>query len=103
MDLGRGAAWYGDSVMTRSASLATPRLERLPASLPLDGGISVELVDGFPVLRASAAVQARVEALLERPREGLITDAEREELDGYEALDDHLGLVNRLVRDYRAA
>jgi hypothetical protein len=88
--------------MSRPASLTAARLERLPSSLPIEGGVSVELIDGVPVLRASAAVQARVEALLDRTREGLITDAEREELDGYEALDDHLGLVNRLARDHRA-
>lgn len=85
--------------MSRTASVIVPDSERLPASIPADGGVSVELVDGVPVFRASASVQARVEALLDRQREGLLSDAERDELDGYEILDDHLALVNRLARD----
>lgn len=61
----------------------------------------IELEDGVPVFRASTAVQQRIEALLERNRDGALSDAEREELDCYEALDDHFSLLNRLVRNQR--
>ena len=33
-----------------------PTLRHLPASLPLDGAVRLELQDGVPVLRASTAV-----------------------------------------------
>ena len=75
------------------------RFDRLPASFPSDGAVHVELVEGVPVLRASAAVQQRVEHLLERSRAGGLSDADREELDCYEALDDHFSLLNRLTRN----
>jgi hypothetical protein len=75
------------------------RFDRLPASFPTDGAVHVELVDGVPVLRASNAVQQRVEHLLDLQREGALSDADREELDCYEALDDHFSLLNRLTRN----
>ncbi len=84
--------------MSRTASVIVPNSERLQAGFPTDGGVSMELVDGVPVLRASAAVQARIEALLDRQRDGSLSDAERDELEAYEILDDHLALVNRLAR-----
>lgn len=59
----------------------------------------IDLEDGVPVFRASAAVQARIEALIDREREGELTADERDELDGYEALDDHFSLLNRLARN----
>ncbi len=46
------------------------RLERLPPSFPTEGAVRIELDDGFPVFRASARVQERVEALVDRQREG---------------------------------
>lgn len=80
---------------------AFARLARLPSSLPAEGAVRIELEDGFPVFRASSYVQARVEALIDRQREGVLTETEAEELDLYEALDDHFSLINRLARNQR--
>ena len=59
----------------------------------------IDLEDGVPVFRASAAVPARIEALIDREREGVRSADERDELDGYEALDDHFSQLNRLARN----
>ena len=45
------------------------------------------------------AVRDRIDMLLDRQREGALTQDDREELDCYEALDDHFSLLNRLVRN----
>lgn len=78
-----------------------PRLEHLPSTVPTEGAVRVELEDGVPVVRASSSVQARVESLLDAQRDRALTDAEREELDGYEALGDQFSLLNRLARNLR--
>ncbi len=85
--------------MSRPIQHPVPRIDRLPASFPAEGAVLVELVDGAPMFRASTAVQQRVEHLLDLQREGALTDADREELDCYEALDDHFSLLNRLTRN----
>lgn len=77
------------------------RLDRLPPTLPVDGAVHIDVVDGVPVFRASPEVEGRIEALLAMMRAGTLSDAEREELDAYEALDDHLSLLNRLARNHQ--
>ncbi len=42
----------------------------LPESLPWEGGISLELQEGFPILRASPAVQYEIEELLHKQTRG---------------------------------
>ena len=76
-----------------------PMLRHLPASLPLEGAVRLELQDGVPVLRASTAVQRRITTLLRRQKRGTLSPAETTELDQYEELDDYLSLLNRLVRN----
>jgi hypothetical protein len=85
--------------MSHPSHAPTPRFDRLPASFPAEGAVHVELVDGVPMFRASAAVQRRIEHLLDLQRDAALTDADREELDCYEALDDHFSLLNRLTRN----
>jgi predicted patatin/cPLA2 family phospholipase len=75
------------------------KLERLPNSLPLDGAINIELVDSIPIFRASGKVKKRIEILVTKQKDSLITDEEEQELDEYEELDDYLSLVNRLIRN----
>jgi hypothetical protein len=75
-----------------------PPLSTLPATLPLDGAIRLELEAGVPIFRASTIVQARIATLLEQQQEGL-TAAEIAELDRYEEFDDYLSFVNRLLRN----
>jgi len=75
------------------------KLSHLPNSLPLDGAIRIELVEGVPIFRASSLVQSRIEALLTKQKELTFTSEEEKELDEYEELDDYLSLVNRTIRN----
>lgn len=75
------------------------KLSHLPNSLPLDGAVRIELVEGVPIFRASNLVQGRIEELLIKQKESELTSEEVTELDKYEELDDYLSLVNRIVRN----
>ena len=85
--------------MTMAQGFVFPHLQKLPDSMPRDGAISFKLEEGVPVFRASTAVQARVELLLEKQLESGLTGAELDELDQYEIIDDYLSYLNRLVRN----
>ena len=54
---------------------------------------------GAPVFRASTAVQERIEFLLHKNKTTGLAASENEELDNYEAIDDYLSYLNRIVRD----
>ncbi len=75
------------------------KLSHLPKSLPLDGAIRIELVEGVPIFRASNLVQGRIETLLTKQKIASLTLEDEKELDDYEELDDYLSLVNRVVRN----
>lgn len=75
------------------------KLSHLASSLPLDGAVRIELVEGVQIFRASSLVQGRIEALLTKQKESALTSEEERELDEYEELDDYLSLVNRTVRN----
>lgn len=36
-----------------------PKLNNLPASLPIEGAVRIELAEGIPIFRASGVVQGR--------------------------------------------
>jgi hypothetical protein len=76
-----------------------PRLRSLPATLPLEGAVRIELEEGVPVFRASSSTRTRIEELLLRQQEARLTTEDEEELDRYEEIDDYLSFVNRLVRN----
>jgi uncharacterized protein YnzC (UPF0291/DUF896 family) len=76
-----------------------PKLRSFPPSLPLEGAVRIELVEGVPIFRASRIVQIRIEALLAKQQDDTLTPEEEEELDCYEEIDDYLSLVNRTVRN----
>jgi len=76
-----------------------PRLRGLPASLPVEGAIRIELQEGIPILRASFSVQDRVETLLRKQQDSKLSREEEEEFDRYEEIDDYLSFLNRLVRN----
>ncbi len=78
---------------------ALPQLQQLPPSLNMEGAISIELVEGFPVLRAAAAVQDRVQVLLHKQQDSQLSIDEEQELDQYEFIDDYVILLNRTVRN----
>jgi hypothetical protein len=76
-----------------------PKLPSFPASLPVDGAISIELVEGVPIFRASRIVQTRIEVLLAKQQDCNLSPEEVTELDCYEEIDDYLSFVNRTVRN----
>lgn len=84
--------------MTITAISPIPELLTLPATLPLDDAVRLELVDGVPIFRATATVQNRIELLLDKQKEDVLTQTEVQELDLYEEVDDYLSFVNRVVR-----
>ncbi|XWK86060.1 MAG: hypothetical protein U7127_17765 [Phormidium sp.] len=75
------------------------KLHSLPNSLPIEGAVRIELVEGVPILRASSIVQNRIETLLAKQKDSPLTSEEEKELDNYEELDDYFSLVNRTVRN----
>lgn len=79
--------------------ISLPTLENLPANLPLEGAIRIELQEGIPIFRASLSVQKRIEILLEKQQNTQLTNEEEKELDIYEEIDDYLSFINRLVRN----
>lgn len=78
-----------------------PTLDHLPNALPLEGAVRIELQEGTPIFQASTLVQARIEELLGRQLEGVLTPEEVVELDQYEEIDDYLSFLNRVVRNLR--
>ncbi len=88
-----------DTVMEVAMVRPLPRLRSLPATLPLEGAVRIELEEGVPVFRASSLIQARVEELLLKQHQAQLSAEEEEELDRYEEVDDYLSFVNRLIRN----
>lgn len=76
-----------------------PNLEALARALPMEDAVRIELREGVPVFRATPRIQDRVEELLEKQAEAALSDEDETELDRYEALDEFLSLVNRIVRN----
>ncbi|MEA5577566.1 hypothetical protein [Anabaena sp. UHCC 0451] len=78
-----------------------PTLHTLPATLPLEGAITIELQEGTgtPIFRASSSVQNRIEILLLKQQDSQLTTEEEQELDSYEEIDDYLSFLNRIVRN----
>ena len=76
-----------------------PKLKRSSLMLPADNLVRIELQEGIPIFKATRAVQKRIELLLAKQRQEGLTNAELEELDGYEELDDYLSFANRVMRN----
>lgn len=89
--------------MSVASIQSLPRLGGLPATFPKEGAVSLELVEGAPVFRASAKVQSRIETLLDKQKTVQLSQEEDRELDRYEEFDDYLSYLNRLVRNLLAA
>ena len=80
-------------------NLTLPKLETLPENFSLEGIISITLIEGITIFRASEKIQNRIESLLEKQKQAVLTIEEEKELDAYEELDDYLSLVNRTIRN----
>jgi hypothetical protein len=79
--------------------LLPPKLQNLPNSLPLDGAVRIELVEGIPIFKASSTVQNRIEELLAKQQTSSLNLDEEGELDLYEEIDDYLSFINRTIRN----
>ncbi len=72
-----------------------PRLNSLPANLPIDGAVRIEITtEGIPILRASGFMQNRIEDLLAKQKESNLSLEEKQELDRYSEIDDYFSFVN---------
>ncbi len=81
------------------ATSLIPPITSLPQNLPLDGAIAIALQDNVMIFRASSNIQQRIESLLDKSQETPLTATEEQELDDYEAIDDYLSFVNRMIRN----
>ncbi len=81
------------------AHVMLPKLEQMPKRTSAEGAVSIEFIQGVPILRASKGVQERIEALLDKRSEKRLTKAEEEELNYYAEIDDYLSYLNRVVRN----
>lgn len=79
--------------------LILPPLENLRDTLPLEGAVRIELVEGIPMFRASTTVKNRIEELLDKQQNLPLNPDEEQELNIYEEIDDYLSFVNRTVRN----
>jgi len=79
--------------------IVLPKLEKLRDTLPIEGAVRIELVEGIPIFRASTAVKNRIEELLEKQQNWPLNPEEDQELNLYEEIDDYLSFVNRTVRN----
>jgi hypothetical protein len=79
--------------------LLLPKLHNLPKSLPIEGAVRIELIEGIPIFRASSTVQERMDTLLEKQQTSLLNSQEEQELDLYEEIDDYLSFINRTIRN----
>jgi len=85
--------------MNETTIYPLPRLQSLPASLPLERAVRIELEEGVPVFKASRLIQDRIEDLLLKQHASRLKVEEEKELDRYEEIDDYLSFVNRVVRN----
>ena len=76
-----------------------PRLKLLPATMPVETSVRIEIEEGIPVFRVATSVQGRIEGLVAKQQEAVLSGAENEELDRYEEIDDFLSFINRLTRN----
>ena len=85
--------------MNESIAYPVPKLASLPVSMPPEGAVRIELVEGVPLFRASTVVQDKIEKLLAKQQKRKLNVEEAKELDLYEEMDDYLSFLNRLVRN----
>lgn len=79
--------------------IVLPKLEQLRETLPIEGAVCIELVEGIPIFRASTTVKYRIQELLEKQQDLPLNPEEEQELNLYEEIDDYLSFVNRTVRN----
>ena len=76
-----------------------PKFKNLPKNFPLEGVISIEIIEEIPIFRASFITKSRIEELLDKQEKISLSLEEEQELDFYEEIDDYLSFVNRTIRN----
>ncbi|MEG4090180.1 hypothetical protein [Microcoleus sp. Pol12B4] len=79
--------------------LVLPKLQNLRDTLPIEGAVRIELVEGIPIFRASTAVKNPIQELLDKQQTLPLNSDEEQELNLYEEIDGYLSFVNRTVRN----
>ncbi len=85
--------------MKSTTMLLLQQLENLRDTLPIEGSVRIELVEGIPMFRASTTVKNRIEELLEKQQTLPMNPDEEQEMNLYEEIDDYLSFVNRTIRN----
>jgi len=79
--------------------LILPKQKNLRDTLPIEGAVRIELVEGIPIFKASTAVKNGIQELLDKQQTLPLNPDEEQELNLYEEIDDYLSFVNRTVRN----
>ena len=61
--------------------LILPQLENLRDTLPIEGAVRIELVEGVPIFKASTAVKNRIQELLDKQQTLPLNPDEEQELN----------------------
>jgi hypothetical protein len=75
------------------------KLPQLPNSLPSEGSVRIELVNGLLIFSASIQTQARIKTLTSQQQASNLTSEEQTELDGYREFISYLNLVNETMKN----
>ncbi|MEG5036315.1 hypothetical protein [Microcoleus sp. AT3-D2] len=75
------------------------KLPHLPNSLPSEGSVRIELVNGLLIFSASIQTQERIQTLTAQQQASNLTPEEQTELDGYREFISYLNLVNETMKN----
>lgn len=75
------------------------KLPHLPNSLPSEGSVRIELVNGLLIFSASLKTQERIKNLTAQQQASSLTSEEQTELDGYREFISYLSLVNETMNN----
>lgn len=75
------------------------KLPHLPSSLPSEGSVHIELVNGLLIFSASIQTQERIQTLIAQQQASNLTSQEQTELDGYREFISYLNLVNETMKN----
>ncbi len=74
------------------------KLGSLPSNL-IEGAVRIDIEEGIPLFTASSFVLTRIEQLLAKQQDFVLSAEEEQELNIYEEIDDYLSFVNRTMRN----
>lgn len=75
------------------------KLPHLPKTLPREGSVHIELVNGLLIFSPSIQTQERIQTLTAQQQASNLTSEEQTELDGYQQFINYLNLVNETMKN----